>query len=257
MIQIGINIAVKGTKTSSPPVFTTEWTTTASSENIELPYDNGGTYSGTIDWGDGNTDTNSYANRTHTYATANTYTVVINGTVNGWNFGSTLTGGNITSVVHWGQLQFGSDSGGYFGECPNLDLLTVSDVLDLTGINNLSYMFLYCTSLTNINRIDEWNTSAVTSMGGMFQGCTLINFNIGSWDVGNVTDFTDFMADATTTFSTTNLDAIYNGWSASGVQNDCSITFGTAEYTTAGGQAGKNILLSVENNWTIIDGGGI
>lgn len=237
--------------------FTTEWTTTASSESIELPYDNGGTYSGTIDWGDGNTSANSYANRTHTYATANTYTVVINGTVNGWNFGSTLTGGNITSVVHWGQLQFGSDSGGYFGECPNLDLLTVSDVLDLTGINNLSYMFLFCTSLTNINRIDEWNTSAVTSMSGMFQGCSSINFNIGTWDVGNVTDFTDFMADATTTFSTTNLDAIYNGWSASGVQPDCSISFGTAEYTTAGGQAGKNILLSVENNWTIIDGGGI
>ena len=237
--------------------FTTEWTTTASSESIELPYDNAGTYSGTIDWGDGNTSANSYANRTHTYATAGTYTVVINGTVNSWNFGSTLTGGNITSVVHWGQLQFGNDVGGYFGECPNLDLSSVSDVLDLTGIDNLSYMFLFCTSLTNINRIGEWDTSAITNMGGMFQLCTLINFNIGTWDVGNVTDFTDFMDSATTTFSTTNLDAIYNGWSASGVQPNCSITFGTAEYTTAGGQAGKDILLSVENNWTIIDGGGI
>ena len=238
--------------------FTTEWTTTASSESIELPYDNGGTYSGTIDWGDGNTSANSYANRTHTYATAGTYTVVINGTVNSWNFGSTLTGGNITSVVHWGQLQFGNDVGGYFGECPNLDLSSVSDVLDLTGIDNLSYMFLFCTSLTNINRIGEWDTSAITNMGGMFQLCTLINFNIGTWDVGNVTDFTDFMDSATTTFSTTNLDAIYNGWSASGVQPNCSITFGTAEYTTAGGQAGKDILTSVAlNNWTIIDGGGI
>jgi surface protein len=233
--------------------FTTEWTTTASSESIELPYDNGGTYSGTIDWGDGNTSANIYANRTHTYATANTYTVVINGTVNGWNFGSTLTGGNITSVVHWGQLQFGSDSGGYFGECPNLDLSTVSDVLDLTGIDNLSYMFLFCTSLTNINRIDEWNTSAVTSMGGMFQGCDLINFNIGTWDVGTVTDFTDFMSDATPTFSTTNLDAIYNGWSASGVQPDCSITFGTAYYTSAGA-TGRNYLTETKL-WTIIDGG--
>jgi surface protein len=241
--------------------FTTEWTTTASSESIELPYlDAIGTYSGTIDWGDGSTDSNSYANRSHVYATAGTYTVVINGVVSGWNFGIIFGSTYITSVVHWGQLQLIDDlsGNGYFGDCPNLDLSTVSDVLDLTGITNLYYMFGGCTSLTNINRIGEWNTSAITTMQGMFQLCTLINFNIGTWDVGNVSNFTDFMDSATTTFSTTNLDAIYNGWSASGVQPDCSITFGTAEYTTAGGQAGKDILTSVAlNNWTIIDGGGI
>jgi surface protein len=238
--------------------FTTEWTTTASSETIELPYLGGGTYSGTIDWGDGNTSANSFANRTHIYATAGTYTVVINGTVGDWNFGNTFSGGNITSVVHWGQLQLGQDTGGYFSDCPNLDLSTVSDVLDLTGMTVLTFMFGFCTSLTSINRIGEWDTSGVTFMSAMFQGCDQINFNIGTWDVGSVSDFTDFMADATTAFSTANLDAIYNGWSASGVVNDLSITFGTAEYTTAGGQAGKDILTSlVYYNWTIIDGGGI
>jgi hypothetical protein len=244
---------------TTPVLFTTEWTTTASSETIQLPYLVAGTYTGTIDWGDGNTSANSYANRTHTYATANTYTVVIDGTCLGWNFGITLSGGNITSVIHWGQLQLLNEtSGGYFSECANLDLSLVSDVLDLTGITNLNTMFLFCTSLTNINRIGEWDTSAITNMNGMFQGCDQINFNIGTWDVGSVTDFSDFMADATPTFSTTNLDAIYNGWSYSGVVNDLSISFGTAEYTTAGGQAGKNILISsVLYNWTIIDGGGI
>ena len=240
--------------------FTTEWTTTALSESIELPYlDVVGTYSGTIDWGDGTTEDNIYANRSHVYATAGTYTVVINGVVSGWNFGIIFGSTYITSVVHWGQLQLIDDvsGNGYFADCPNLNLSTVSDVLDLTGITDLYYMFGGCTSLTNINRIGEWDTSAITNMSAMFQLCTLINFNIGTWDVGNVTNFADFMDSATTTFSTTNLDAIYNGWSASGVQPDCSITFGTAEYTTAGGQAGKDILISVLNNWTIIDGGGI
>ena len=240
--------------------FTTTWTTTAPSESIELPYLNSiGNYSGTIDWGDASTDSNSYANRSHVYATAGTYTIVISGDVIGWDFSDIFGSTYITSVVHWGQLQLTFTGAGYFADCPNLDLSTVSDVLDLTGITNLYYMFGGCTSLTNINRIGEWDTSAITSMNAMFQLCTLINFNIGTWDVGNVTDFTDFMADATTTFSTTNLDAIYNGWSASGVQPDCSITFGTAEYTTAGGQAGKDILTSLvlNNNWTIIDGGGI
>ena len=240
--------------------FTTEWTTTASSESIELPYlDVVGTYSGTINWGDSNTSANSYANRTHTYATAGTYTIVISGDVIGWNFGIIFGSTYLTSVVHWGQLQLIDDvsGNGYFGDCSNLDLSSVSDVLDLTGITDLYYMFGGCTSLTNINRIGEWDTSAITNMNAMFQLCTLINFNIGTWDVGNVSNFADFMDSATTTFSTTNLDAIYNGWSASGVQPDCSITFGTAEYTGAGGQAGKDILTSIENNWTIIDGGSI
>jgi len=238
--------------------FTTEWTTTASSETIELPYSGAGTYSGTIDWGDGNTSANSYNNRTHTYATAGTYTVVIDGTVDGWNFSTNFGSTYITSVVHWGQLQLGVDNGNYFGDCPNLDLSTVSDVLDLTGLSVLTYMFGFCTSLTSINRIGEWDTSGIVYMSAMFQGCDQINFNIGTWDVAAVTDFTDFMDSATTAFSTANLDAIYNGWSASGVVNDCIITFGTAEYTTAGGQAGKDILISVLfYNWTIIDGGGI
>ena len=238
--------------------FTTTWTTTAPSETIILPYSGGGTYSGTIDWGDGNTSPNTYTNRFHTYATAGTYTVVINGTVYSWDFGSYFGSTYITSVVHWGQLQLDNGfTNGYFSECPNLDLSSVSDVLDLTGIVDLYYMFGSGTSLTNINRIGEWNTSAITNMNAMFQFCSSINFNIGTWDVGNVTDFTNFMDSATTTFSTTNLDAIYNGWSVSGVQPNCSITFGGAEYTTAGGQAGKNILLGSPNNWTITDGGGI
>jgi len=238
--------------------FTTTWTTTASSETIELPYLAAGTYSGVIDWGDNNGSANSFSNRTHTYATAGTYTVVIDGTVNGWNFGDIFGSTYITSVVHWGQLQLGADNGNYFGDCPNLDLSTVSDVLDLTGLSILTYMFGFCTSLTSINRIGEWDTSGIVYMSAMFQGCSRINFNIGTWDVAAVTDFTDFMDSATTLFSTANLDAIYNGWSASGVQYDLYISFGTAEYTTAGGQAGKNILTSIAfYNWTIIDGGGI
>jgi len=236
-------------------LFTTEWTTTAPSETIELPYSGSGTYSGTIDWGDSTTSANSYANRTHTYATAGTYTVVINGTCLSWSFGYTLSGNNITSVVHWGQLQLGIYTLGYhFGDCPNLDLSSVSDVLDLTGMSDLTYMFGFCTSLTSINRIDEWNTSSVTTMNAMFMGCTQINFNIGTWNVAAVTDFSDFMADATPTFSTTNLNAIYNGWVNFPLQSSLSISFGTAQYTAAA-SANRATLVGLSYNWTIIDGG--
>jgi len=235
--------------------FTTEWTTTSNGELITLPYTNLGTYSGTIDWGDGNTAPNIYANRSHIYATAGIYQVVIDGDVVEWNFGSTFSGYNITSVVNWGQLQLLDNSyGGYFSDCPNLDLSSVSDVLDLTGITSLYYMFGGCTSLTSINRIDEWDTSGVTNMNAMFQFCDQIKFNIGTWNVSNVLDFSDFMDSATPTFSTTNLDAIYNGWVNFPLQPSLSISFGTAQYTAASA-ANRASLVSMAYNWTIIDGG--
>jgi surface protein len=379
---MGISISAKGERggTPSPAVlFTTTWTTTLPNQIIILPYSALGTYSGTIDWGDTTTSINSYANRIHYYTSPGTYTVEINGTCNGWNFNSVgyPNSSYITSVVNWGQLQLGSDTGYYFNNCSNLDLSSVSDVLDLTGIVNLSNMFGN-SGVSSINNINLWNTSSVINMGGMFfsatsfnqlltfdtssvtnmygmfesatsfnqslstfdtsnvtdmsymfsnassfnqslsnfdtsnvfymggmflsatsfnqalsnfdtssvtdmngmfanatvfnqslsnfntssvydmsymfYGADAFNQNIGTWDVGNVTLFFDFMSTKVpATFSTTNLDAIYNGWSASGVQPNNFISFGTAKYTLAA-SAGRAILTGI-NNWNITDGG--
>ena len=315
--------------TATPPApFTTEWTTTANSEEITLPY-NGGTYTGTIDWGDGNTDVNDGTVTTHTYATAGTYTVIITGDCIGWDFNQSFSGGNITSVVNWGQLQLGTDNYGYnFAYCPNLDLSSVQGTLNLTGVTVFAGLFYDCTSLTTINNINSWDTSAVTTMREMFYGCTSFNQaltfntsavtnmaymfngcsvfnqplsfdtssvesmelmfnnatafnqplsfdtsavtnmelmfsgatafdqNIGTWDVENVTEFSDFMITKTdATFSTTNLNAIYNGWSTQAVQPELDISFGTAKYTVAG-KAGRLVLTDTAL-WFITDGGEI
>ena len=357
--------------------FTTKWTTTAPSEEIALPYTGTGTYTGTIDWGDGSTSVNIAANRNHTYATAGTYTVIVRGDCIGWDFN--VAGGStyITSVVNWGQLQLGLDNTGYnFAFCPNLDLSSVQGTLNLTGVTNLDGLFYECFALTTINNINSWdtsaittmaemfynctsfnqplsfNTSAVTSMGSMFTGCsafnqaltfntsavtnmggmfnyctafnsaltfntsavtdmrnmfdgatsfnqnigswntgavdridymfkdatafnqnisswntsvvismaemfngaTAFNQNIGSWNVANVLYFTDFMLGKTpATFSTTNLNAIYNGWSTQAVQLSLDISFGTAKYTAAA-TAGRLVLTGTKL-WTITDGG--
>ena len=333
-------------------LFTTTWTTTAPNQTITLPYVPTGIYSGTIDWGDGNTSVNNGTVTTHTYVTSGTYTVVINGNCDGWNFNQIGGSGFITSVEWWGQLKLTVGGtynlGGYFGSCSNLDISTVSDVLDLIGVTDMSNMFINCTSLTTINRINEWDTSAVVSMGDMFNSCqsfnqplsfntaavqymstmfygctafnqplsfntaavnemsymfrdctsfnqplsfntaavqymnsmfygctafnqplsfntsavdemsymfygaTAFNQNIGSWNVANVTNFIYFMqTKSPATFSTTNLDAIYNGWVT--VQSSLNISFGTAKYSAAGA-AGRAYLTGTKL-WTITDGG--
>jgi surface protein len=307
--------------------FTTEWTTTAPSESIELPYTGTGTYTGTIYWGDGSTSVNSVANRFHTYATAGTYTVIITGDCIGWDTNSAGGSTYWTSVVNWGQLQLGTENYGYnFAYCPNLDLSSVQGTLDLTGVTVFAGLFYDCTSLTTINNINSWDTSAVTTMAemfancsafnqslsfntsavtdmaqifngcsvfnqplsfntsvvtemsSMFEGCSVFNQplsfntssvtsmrrmfkdapafnqNIGTWNVENVTDFTGFMQGKTdATFSTTNLNAIYNGWSTQSVQPSLTIDFGTAKYTSAA-TAGRLVLTGTKL-WTITDGG--
>ena len=259
--------------------FTTEWTTTANSEQIFLPYGTG-TYTGTINWGDGSTDINDGSVTTHTYATAGTYTVIIDGDCIGWDTNIVSGSTYWTSVVNWGQLQLGTDNFGYnFAYCPNLDLSSVQGTLDLTGVTVLDGLFFDCTSLTTINNINSWDTSAITGMAGMFAGCSVFNQslsfdtsavtnmlemfrdapafnqNIGTWNVANVTSFNGFMTGKTdATFSTTNLNAIYNGWSTQSVQPSLTIDFGTAKYTSAA-TAGRAALIAAPNNWTITDGG--
>ena len=335
-----------------PDAFISTWQVTAG-ETITLPYEAAGTYSGTIDWGDSTTSVNSYANRTHTYATAGTKTISITGVTIGFRFNNTGSKLNIRTITNWGTLRLGNSTAYFYG-CLNLTLTTVVGTLDLTGTTTLNQMFSGCSSLTTVNGINSWstgsvtsmvemfsnstsfnqslsfntalvstmanmfntctsfnsslnfntaavtnmqgmffnanqfntaptfsstanvttmyamfyqavnfnqplnfNTSAVTNMGFMFGQCAF-NQNIGSWNVANVTDFGGFMVGKTAaTFSTTNLNAIYNGWSASGVKPNINISFGGAQFTNAGGLAGKNILLGVPNNWTIVDGGGI
>jgi surface protein len=285
-----------------PKMFITEWTVTGPRQVITLPYFLGGTYSGTIDWGDGNTDVNDGSVTTHSYAIGGTYRVTITGDCIGWNFGNIGGSTYITSVLEWGQLKLGANSGGYFADCPNLDISSVSDVLDLTGITNMQNMFLNCKNLISINNINSWNTSTVTTMNSMFLACKnfdqelsfntstvtdmsgmfgncylfnqTLNFNtssvilmnsmfygaiafdqdIGFWNVASLSQATNFMGLKTpATFSTSNLDAIYNGWSTTVTQIGVTISFNTAKYTPAS-IAGR-LILTGPYGWFITDGG--
>ena len=45
-----------------------------------------------------------------------------------------------------------------------------------TNVNNMRYMFYFCSSLISLPNISEWNTSKVSNMSGMFSECnSLLN----------------------------------------------------------------------------------
>jgi len=130
---------------------------------------------------------------------------------------------------------------------------------NVSKVTNMQDMF-YGATIFN-QPIGSWNinTTSNVSMARMFLGASAFNQNIGSWNVSKVTSFIGFMSTKTpATYSSTNLDAIYNGWIVNGVQPNTSgttnISFGTAKYTSAGA-AGRLTLTSAPNNWIIQDGG--
>jgi hypothetical protein len=127
----------------------------------------------------------------------------------------------------------------------------------MSKVINTSSMFrgntVFNQSLSNWERVGS-TLANVTNMSEMFSGATTFQQTIGNWDVRNVTNFTSFMAGKTpTTFASTYLDNIYNGWSSRPVKTPITISFGTAKYSVAA-QAGKAILTGSPNNWSITDG---
>lgn len=204
------------TTTLNPALFSMTVDTNGTGNNtVVLPYLDGETYAGTINWGDGNITANSYATREHTYASGSTYQIIIDGTIGYFNYrnGANPEVGTspLVSVNQFGnQFSFGSDIGGYFFNCRQLVSLSEDISFPLSSINNLSYMFSECyvfnqnidgwnmTGKTNISYmfqdcaifnkdLNTWDVSSVTNMEGMFYGAQQFNGNIGSWDVSNVT----------------------------------------------------------------------
>ena len=187
--QISVS-AYRGGGHAAAPVnfdFVSTWDTTqagSASDTVVLPLLSGGTYSGTIDWGDGNSDGLSYANRTHVYASSAIYTITISGTIGGFQFNNGGDKAKITDISNWGTLDITTDR--VFYGCTNLDV-SATDAPTFTTAT-LRDFFKSCSSLTTPD-FSNWDTSGITSMETMFEGCTNFNGNITTWDTSNVTRF--------------------------------------------------------------------
>jgi surface protein len=184
------------------------------------------------------------------------------------NFNQNVNSWNVSKVTNFTNTFAYSN----FNQPLDLWVLNTLQPIDMTGIfegnssfnrdisswntiavTSMRYMFVGASAFNQ--PIGIWNVSNVTLMEFMFQSATAFNQDIGNWNVSNVTSFANFMANKTAAnYSAANLDSIYNGWSSRSVKPNLSISFGSVKYT-ASGVAGKAILTSAPNNWTITDGG--
>ena len=175
------------------------------------------------DWGDG-TLTNLIS---HTYINLGIYNVNIyttTGTINRFGNGSTAwdTSGGVylTNVTYW-DSSFTSFSGAFNG-CNHL--LSVPSTLPV-NVTNVSYMF---------------------------QGASLFNQNLSTWNIGNITDASGMLNNCA--LSITNYNNLLNGWSAQTVKP--GVVLGAVGLTyDASGAVGRSVLTSSPNNWTIFDNG--
>jgi len=195
------------------PDFVSTWDTTkagSASDTVVLPLLSGGTYSGTIDWGDGSTSALSYANRTHVYASSGTYTITISGSdIQGFGFANSGDKAKITDVSNWGTLAI-TTAASFYG-CTNLNI-SATDAPTLSVSSCLNQMFRSCTSLTTPD-FSAWDTSTQTDARFTFLFCTNFNGNISTWDVSNITLFGDASNSLFTGCSSFNNDI--SGWDVS------------------------------------------
>ncbi len=235
-MRLGLGLGQISSCKKKLKTFISTWKTdnagTSNDDQIILPLEAGGTYDFFVRWGDGTSSHITAYNDaavTHTYSAAGTYTVKIDGVINGWYFNNGGDNGGdllkITDISQWGDLLVGN-SGKYFYGCANLDI-SATDVLDVSNVTTLYRIFFACTSLTTLD-VSSWDVSNVTTIKQAFRGPVLLTtLDVSSWDTSKVTDMYQ------TFYALTNLTTLdVSSWDTGKLTNMNGAFYGLVSLTT-------------------------
>ena len=202
-------MGVAGPAQAGTTDFVSTWNTgntsngSSSKYEVRLPLESTGRYNFAVDWeSDGMVDETitSRDQAIHTYPSSyGVRTITISfpnksSGLEGWRFAGSGDRLKILNVSQWGgKMKFGNN-GGYFQGAENLTS-TATDAPDLTGITNLSRMFMGASTFNG--DIAGWNTSEVTDMSAMFYAASAFSQPIGSWNTVGVTDMQSMFYNAT------------------------------------------------------------
>lgn len=102
-----------------------------------------------------------------------------------------------------GKVDTDGDLSKMFAEFSEVTEIEGLNNIDTSNVTNMSLMFSACMELTNLD-VSSWNTSQVTNMYGMFEGCgALTSVNLSGLDTSKVTNMESMFEDC---YSLTSLD---------------------------------------------------
>ena len=226
---ISRNVNIKASMLTEPYIqadtFISVWNTSfagSASNQIELPLESTGTYNFSIvsngtftQTGTSNITITEYNQRLLNFTEPGVYELNITGEIVGFRFNNDGDRLKIIEIKQWGPLRLGNN-GAYFHGGQNL-IISAIDPLDLTGTNNLSYMFYYWGVEENkfniTGNINNWDVSNVIDMTGMFAGATNFNQNLNNWDVSSVTSMNSMFANCD------NFNGDISNWDTSNVED--------------------------------------
>lgn len=176
--------------TSTQTVFVFNTAAPGCAGAVQLPIAQPSSSSGTINWGDGASQTLSSSLQGHTYSTAGTYVVTYDGPITQVSYGGadSTKVKCLTKVNQWGSgaaptvvnFQYATNFV-YVAEPP-------------TTVTNMMNMFLGATSFNQ--PIGNWNTANVTTMENMFNGATTFNQSLNGFNTANVTNMSGMFGGA-------------------------------------------------------------
>lgn len=180
--------------------------TALEADNI-VSFSFGGTVDCFVDWGDGVVETfKTTGTKTHTYPSKGLYTVQIGGTLSTISF-ATMTGrGKLISCLSFGSLSLLVLCS--FNGCTNLT--SVPNQIPIT-LTSLAGMFQGC-SRFNSPSVITWDTSRITDMNYAFAAQTSFNQPIGGWNTSRVTNMDNM-------FFQSSFNQPIGGWNTSSVTN--------------------------------------
>ena len=251
---------INGDQQDCPPfvmVVKTDNSGPSANNQFTIPTLPGAAYDYQVDWEyDGTTftpdDSGINGNITHTYPAAGTYTIAIREMTPGGGFPHIYFNNagdkeKLLEIQQWGYINWESMERAFWG-CTQMEV-TATDLPDLAGVSDFSFMFAECSDLIAnhtiqdwdvshatdfsamfLNALDfnqdigQWNVASGTNFGFMLSGAITFDQNLGNWDLTNATNMGNFLDN--TALSVANYDATLNGWASSGHFPTSGVSFG-------------------------------
>lgn len=168
--------------------FTTTWQTEnagSATKTIEVPTTGAG-YDCWVDWGDGSAEENftgTAPSISHVYATTGVKTVKIRGAFPRIYFNNGGDKLKLLTIENWGIGVWTSMQLAFYG-CTNLTG-NYTDIPNTSSVTDMSNMFNGCIVF---NSATAFNTANATTMNGMFYQCQAFNQSLTSFNTAKVTD---------------------------------------------------------------------